>query len=635
MIINKDGVLVIISKKQPEKQEVVSKDFDPTESIQSAIHQKMADAIKSFIPIPISIPVPSHESKVSKEDILPIVASAVKEEVSKIPKPQRGERGIQGKAGESIKGEKGDTGEGVPEGGDTGFVLTKLSPRDFDTGWKKPSPIQQEGAGSLRVVQSVTGLDTDTSDKYNPVVRISVDGVSITGSGTPADPLVSLGASGGVASLNSLTGVVTLSAGSNITLTPTGNDIEISATGGGGGGSGTVTTVSVATANGFAGTVANATTTPAITLTTSITGIIKGNGTAMSAAVAGTDYVAPSALASYVPYTGATGNVDLGANALITDKITSDSSGGLILENSSGGDVLHIGNGGGVNATAYGGWNFDGATADTIASFGASKTLSSLSTATYPSLAELSYVKGVTSAIQTQIDGKLTTSLTSARIFVGNGSNVATGVAMSGDATLANTGAITVSSASAGFTVSGGNLALGTNSITMTGSIATTGSRATKGWFTDLEITNAPTINGTSASGSGGLARATGATLVDAINSVSTPTTTSIGYLGAPQNLALDSADYTLVITDTGKSIDKTTNTARALTIPANGSVAFPIGTVIVGSNEGTGALTIGITTDTLRWGSSTGSRTVAQHGSWALRKLTSTVWRLTGDGIT
>ena len=50
------------------------------------------------------------------------------------------------------------------------------------------------------------------------------------------------------------------------------------------GGGGTVTSVSVATANGFAGTVATATTTPAITLTTSVTGILKGNGTLISAA---------------------------------------------------------------------------------------------------------------------------------------------------------------------------------------------------------------------------------------------------------------------------------------------------------------------------------------------------------------
>jgi hypothetical protein len=58
-------------------------------------------------------------------------------------------------------------------------------------------------------------------------------------------------------------------------------------------GSGTVTSVSIVSANGLAGTVATATSTPAITLSTSITGVLKGNGTALSAATAGTDYVAP------------------------------------------------------------------------------------------------------------------------------------------------------------------------------------------------------------------------------------------------------------------------------------------------------------------------------------------------------
>lgn len=56
---------------------------------------------------------------------------------------------------------------------------------------------------------------------------------------------------------------------------------------------GTVTSVSVVTANGLAGTVATDTTTPAITLSTSVTGVLKGNGTAISAATAGTDYLAP------------------------------------------------------------------------------------------------------------------------------------------------------------------------------------------------------------------------------------------------------------------------------------------------------------------------------------------------------
>ena len=51
-----------------------------------------------------------------------------------------------------------------------------------------------------------------------------------------------------------------------------------------GSGSGTVSTVSVAAANGFSGSVVNPTTTPAITLQTSITGPLKGSGNALAAA---------------------------------------------------------------------------------------------------------------------------------------------------------------------------------------------------------------------------------------------------------------------------------------------------------------------------------------------------------------
>lgn len=56
---------------------------------------------------------------------------------------------------------------------------------------------------------------------------------------------------------------------------------------------GTVTSVSVTPANWLTGTVANPTTTPAITLWTTITGVLKGNWTAISAASAWTDYYAP------------------------------------------------------------------------------------------------------------------------------------------------------------------------------------------------------------------------------------------------------------------------------------------------------------------------------------------------------
>jgi hypothetical protein len=53
-------------------------------------------------------------------------------------------------------------------------------------------------------------------------------------------------------------------------------------------GTGTVTSVSVVTANGFAGTVADPTTTPAITLETTVTGILIGNGTGVTDVTIGT-----------------------------------------------------------------------------------------------------------------------------------------------------------------------------------------------------------------------------------------------------------------------------------------------------------------------------------------------------------
>ncbi len=85
------------------------------------------------------------------------------------------------------------------------------------------------------------------------------------------------------------TTALTFVAGSGMTITTDNTTKTISFAAASSGGS--VTTVSVVSANGFAGTVANATTTPAITLTTSVTGILKGNGTAISAATDGSDYL--------------------------------------------------------------------------------------------------------------------------------------------------------------------------------------------------------------------------------------------------------------------------------------------------------------------------------------------------------
>jgi len=123
-------------------------------------------------------------------------------------------------------------------------------------------------------------------------------------------------------------------------------------------------------------------------------------------------------------------------------------------------------------------------------------------------------------------------------------------------------------------------------------------------------------------------------TMASAITQSGTPVANSVGFLGAPQ--IADQDDYTLALTDSGGHYYHVSGTPHTLTIPANGSVAFPIGTVIVIVNEnGAGNITLAITSDTLRWGSSTGSRTIAANGTATLLKVTSTVWRLTGDGIT
>jgi len=113
-----------------------------------------------------------------------------------------------------------------------------------------------------------------------------------------------------------------------ISFTYNSNNGTINATvsGGGGGGTGTVTSVSVVTANGFAGTVNNPTTTPAITLSTNITGLIKGNGSAISAAAAGIDYQAPITLTT----TGSSGAATLSGNILNIPQYSGGTEGGAV-----------------------------------------------------------------------------------------------------------------------------------------------------------------------------------------------------------------------------------------------------------------------------------------------------------------
>src|SRR5688572_3860023 len=110
---------------------------------------------------------------------------------------------------------------------------------------------------------------------------------------------------------------------------------------------------------------------------------------------------------------------------------------------------------------------------------------------------------------------------------------------------------------------------------------------------------------------------------------------TSAGFRGVPQNS--QSAAYTTVLADAGKHILHPTadNNARTFTIDSNANVAYPVGTCITFINQ-INTVTISITSDTLTWAgsASTGSRTLAAGGMATAIKVTSTLWFISGVGL-
>jgi hypothetical protein len=127
------------------------------------------------------------------------------------------------------------------------------------------------------------------------------------------------------------------------------------------------------------------------------------------------------------------------------------------------------------------------------------------------------------------------------------------------------------------------------------------------------------------------------APLVSGSNTLTLPAATeTLGYLNIPFNS--QSAAYTAVLADSGKVIfhPSTDANARTFTIPANGSVAYAIGTAITFINMTSQVVTIAITTDTMYLSPSgtTGSRSLAQYGSATAIKMTSTTWLISGSGL-
>lgn len=114
---------------------------------------------------------------------------------------------------------------------------------------------------------------------------------------------------------------------------------------------------------------------------------------------------------------------------------------------------------------------------------------------------------------------------------------------------------------------------------------------------------------------------------------VSTPNRPgALGFKGLPPNAK--TASYTLALSDMGKHISITTG---GVVVPANASVAFPVGSVVWVYNDSASNQTVSITTDTmyLAGTATTGSRTLAQRGLAMLVKVATTTWLISGQGVT
>jgi len=188
--------------------------------------------------------------------------------------------------------------------------------------------------------------------------------------------------------------------------------------------------------------------------------------------------------------------------------------------------------------------------------------------------------------------------------------------------TITTTGTFTLGGVLATTNGGTGTGALGTGlAASFTNAVNTTGGIITYAAFApaagkSLTLNNTITINA-----------------VDAQTYTLPPATCNIGYLEVPPNP--QGGGYTTVLSDSGKFIDFTSSGAT-ITIAANASVAYPIGTVITFTNITGASVSIACgDTMTLAGAGTTGTRTLATSGLATALKINSTNWLISGTGLT
>lgn len=125
-----------------------------------------------------------------------------------------------------------------------------------------------------------------------------------------------------------------------------------------------------------------------------------------------------------------------------------------------------------------------------------------------------------------------------------------------------------------------------------------------------------------------------GRSLIAAADATAALTTLGAATLDVPQNA--QAANYQLALTDRGKSIDLLA-AGLQVTVPANGTVAFPIGTTITVTNNANAQASISPASNvTLRLaGTATaGLRALAPYAVATMRKIATDTWIISGAGL-
>ncbi len=89
---------------------------------------------------------------------------------------------------------------------------------------------------------------------------------------------------------------------------------------------------------------------------------------------------------------------------------------------------------------------------------------------------------------------------------------------------------------------------------------------------------------------------------------------------------------YTLVLADSGAVVEMTSASTSTVTVPANSSVAFPIGTIIEVCQIGAGRITIAPANGSVQLLTASSLQTRAQYSSLTLRKRGTDQWIIGGD---